>query len=149
MEWDGTTTLGLLPRRAAERWGDREALVFKGQRYTFNQLADRVDQLAKGLIALGVEPGDKIAVWLNNCPEWFDLMFALAQIGAIQVPVNTRFRTADLEYLLRQADCAGVVTHDVSGPIDYLKMIRELVAVDDHDSDGLVQSSAFPHLRHI
>ena len=125
--WDGRTPVGDLPARAAARWGGREALVFGSARESFADVARRVDEAAKGLIALGVAPGEKVCLWLGNSPEWIHLMFALARIGAILVPANTRFRTGDVEYLLRQADCTTLITHDVSGPIDYLGMVRKLV----------------------
>ena len=125
--WDGRTPVGELPGRAAARWGERESLVFGPVRQSFAEIARRVDEAAKGLIALGVAPGDKVCLWLNNCPEWIHLLFALARIGAILVPANTRFRTGDIEYLMRQGDCSTLITHDVSGPVDYLAMVRELV----------------------
>src|SRR5437879_2691221 len=94
--WAESKTFGDLPREAAIRFGDREALVFRAERYTFRQIADEVDRLAKGLIALGVAPGEKIAIWLQNCSEWIVAAFAVARIGAIHVPINTRFRTSDV-----------------------------------------------------
>jgi fatty-acyl-CoA synthase len=147
------TTLGALPSMAAVRWGERDALLFKGSTFTFNEVDEAVNRTAKGLMALGVEPGDKVAIWLTNCPEWMWLMFALAKIGAIQVPVNTRFRTADLEYVLRQADCRMLITHDVSGPIDYMAMVRELVPEMGPGLNGrmteTIASAAFPELRQV
>ena len=109
----------------AERFGDREALVFREARYTFSEVAREVDRAGKALMALGVEAGDHVSLWLNNRAEWLFFMFGLARIGAVQVPVNTRFRTNDLEYVLRQSDSAMLITHDISGPIDYLAMVRE------------------------
>ena len=94
-------TLGHLPDEAAGRWGDREALVFRDRRIAFRQLPAEVDRVAKGLIHLGVAPGEKVAIWLTNCPEWICAMFACAKIGAVHVPVNTRLRTADVECVLR------------------------------------------------
>jgi fatty-acyl-CoA synthase len=125
--WDGKTTLGLLPELAAGQWGDRDALMFRGRWESFAELSENIDQVATGLIEIGVQVGDKVAIWLNNCPEWIYLMFAIAKIGAIQVPINTRFRTDDTGYILGQADCNFLITHDVSGPIDYLEMVRQLV----------------------
>ncbi len=91
--WAEAKTFGALPTEAAARFGDREALTFRDRRYTFRQVADGVDRVAKGLIHLGVQPGEKVAIWLQNCPDWIFAMFAIARIGAIHVPVNTRFRT--------------------------------------------------------
>ena len=148
--WDGRTPVGELPGRAAERWGDRESLVFGPVRQSFAEIARRVDEAAKGLIALGVGPGDKVCLWLNNSPEWIHLLFAVARIGAILVPANTRFRTADIEYLVRQGDCSTLITHDVSGPIDYLAMVRELVPESlAATAAGPLRSERFPLLERI
>jgi fatty-acyl-CoA synthase len=120
------TTFGDLPRAAALRWGEREALTCGRRRMTFRAIAAEVDRVAKGLVALGIGPGEKVAIWLVNCPEWIVAMFAIARIGAVHVPVNTRFRTDDVEYVLRQSNATTLITHDVSGPVDYLAMVREL-----------------------
>ena len=137
--WAEILTAGELPREAAARFGDKEALTFKGQRYSFRQLADAVDAAANGFLALGIQPGEKVAIWLTNCPEWVVAMFALARIGAVHVPINTRFRTTDVEYILRQSDATTLLTEDVSGPIDYLAMARELM-----EMGGVGLSSAQP-----
>ncbi len=99
-------TMGGLVDEARARWGDREALTFKGRRFSFREVAADVDGVAKGLIQLGVAPGDKVAIWLQNSPEWIHAMFACAKIGAVHVPVNTRLpptsRRADLGLSLRR-----------------------------------------------
>lgn len=148
--WDGRTPVGELPARAAERWGGRESLVFGPVRQSFAEIAHRVDEAAKGLVALGVGPGDKVCLWLNNCPEWIHLLFAIARIGAVLVPANTRFRTGDIQYLVRQGDCSTLITHDVSGPIDYLAMVRELVPESEPTSGAVrLRSERFPLLERI
>ena len=130
--------------------GDRESLVFGPVRQSFAEVARRVDEAAKGLIALGVAPGDKVCLWLNNCPEWVHLLFAIARIGAVLVPANTRFRTGDIEYLVRQGDCSTLITHDVSGPVDYLAMVRELVPESlAAPPAGPLRSERFPFLERI
>jgi fatty-acyl-CoA synthase len=100
---------GDLTDAAAARWGDREALVFGDRRYTFRQIASEVDRVALGLIHVGVRPGEKVAIWLLNCPEWIFAMFALAKIGAVHVPINTRLRTVDLAQVLsaRATPCSS------------------------------------------
>ncbi len=125
-------TMGGLVDEARARWGDREALAFKGRRFSFREVAADVDGVAKGLIQLGVAPGDKVAIWLQNSPEWIHAMFACAKIGAVHVPVNTRLRTDDVAYVLRQSDSSTLITHDVSGPIDYLSMARQLGPMTGH-----------------
>ena len=125
-DWHAKQTIGLLPERAARRWGPREALAFQGRRWTFDQVHARVDAVAKGLLALGIAPGDKVALWMVNRPEWIDAMFAIIKIGAVLVPVNTRFRTEDMAYILAQSDGAAVLLAERSGPVDYLGMLREV-----------------------
>jgi fatty-acyl-CoA synthase len=125
-DWYERHTMGMLPERAARRWGPREALTFRGQRWSFAELHARVDAVARGLLALGVAPGDTVALWMVNRPEWIDAMFAIMKIGAVLVPVNTRFRTEDMAYVLGQSDAAVVILAERSGPIDYLAMMREV-----------------------
>ncbi len=147
--WAAGLTFGELPRGAARRFGDREALAFRGRRYSFRQIAAEVDHLARGLIHIGIAPGENVCLWLNNCPEWIFAMFALARIGAVHVPVNTRFRTTDLEYVLTQSEATALITHDVSGPVDYLAMARELFTAPVEPGDRLVRSAVSPSMRRL
>ena len=146
-EWYPKRRFGDLPDDVARRFPEREALVFEDERYTFADLKREIDRAAKALMALGVERGDHVSLWLNNRAEWVFLMFALAKVGAVQVPVNTRFRTNDLEYVVRQSDSAMLITHDVSGPIDYLEMVRAVVALPD-EGDA-VDDQDFPVLKRV
>jgi len=103
-------TIGdLLDQQAASR-PDYEAVVYRypelglDLRLTHREYRDEVNRLAKGLLALGIEKGEHVAVWATNVPEWLMLMMALAKIGAVMVTVNTNYRAAELEYALRQGD---------------------------------------------
>src|SRR5262245_28252376 len=124
--WYETQTIGSLPERAAGQWGAREALAFQSQRFTFAELNARVDAAAKGLMQLGIAPGDRVALWMVNRPEWLDAMFAIMKIGAVLVPINTRFRTDDMAYVLGQSDAVAVILAERSGPVEYLAMLREV-----------------------
>jgi fatty-acyl-CoA synthase len=143
-DWFPKQTLGSLPERAARRWGAREALYFKGRRWSFADLSRGVDRLARGLLALGVRPGEKVALWMVNRPEFIEAMFAVTKIGAILVPINTRLRTEDTAYILGQSDSAVLLIADRSGPVDYLGMVKEL-APSLHA--GSVREERFKHLR--
>jgi len=136
--------MGALPAEAARRWGEREALCFKGRRWSFADLAAGVDRWAKGLIALGIHPGDKVALWMLNRPEWIEAAFAVMKIGAVLVPVNTRLRTDDVAYILDQSDSTALVLAERSGPIDYLGMVRELAAAGASPA-----TTRLPKLRHL
>jgi fatty-acyl-CoA synthase len=145
-DWFPKQTLGSLPERAARRWGAREALVFQGRRWSFAELSAGVDRLARGLISLGVAPGEKIALWMVNRPEFIEAMFAVIKIGAVLVPINTRFRTDDVAYVLGQSEASTLIIAERSGPIDYLGMVRELVP---SLAGGAAGESRFPSLRRV
>ena len=114
-EWFKKKTLGTLLEEAAKRWAPREALSYEGRRWSFAQLQADIDDTAKALIYLGILPGDHVALWIPNRPEWLYTFFALAKIGAVVVPINTRFRASDLAYVLWQSDATTLITVDRSG----------------------------------
>ena len=143
-DWFPKQTLGSLPERAARRWGAREALYFNGRRWSFTELSRSVDRLARGLLALGVRPGEKVALWMVNRPEFIEAMFAVTKIGAILVPINTRLRTEDTAYILGQSDSTALLIADRSGPVDYLGMVKELAP---SLRAGAVREERFKHLR--
>ena len=143
-DWYDKQTIGLLPERAARRWGAREALAFQGQRWTFAELHAASTPSRRDSCQLGIAPGDKVALWMVNRPEWIDAMFAIMKIGAVLVPVNTRFRTEDMAYILAQSDAVAVILADRSGPVDYLGMMREVVP-----ALGARPDPRFPSLRHV
>ena len=131
----------------AARLPDREGLVFEASRYTFREVAARIDEAARRLIAAGVGQGEHVALWLNNSDDWIFIAFAVAKIGAVLVPINTRFRSRDLAYVLAQSDSAVLITHDRSGPVDYAGMVREAVALPAAGEE--VRDPRFPMLRRV
>jgi fatty-acyl-CoA synthase len=147
--WFEKLTFGQLVDRAAERWGDREALCFEGRRWSFAQLRDETDRAAKGLIAAGVEPGDHVCLWLVNCPEYLFLFFAVARIGAVLVPINTRFRTRDMAYIVTQSDATTLVSGQRSGGVDYLAMIEELLPDLRGQDPESISAPQLPALRRV
>ena len=149
MDAPAVTRFGDLTDAAAARWGNREALVFHERRYTFRQIAAEVDRVARGLIGAGVLPGEKVAIWLVNRPEWIFAMFALAKIGAVHVPINTRFRTVDLAQVLERSNTSTLITHDVSGPVDYLAMVGELAELEGAGETRRVRSTRLPDLTRV
>ena len=123
-EWFEKQRVGDLPGYAAARHGDRLALIAGGRRWTFREFERSVEQLAAALVGSGVRHGDRVAVWLTNCPEWIQLLYALARIGAVLVPLNTRYRTVDVAYAIRQSRCSLLVLRERSGPVDFLDMLH-------------------------
>ena len=110
------------------RHGDRPAAVFcqGGERWSYDDLARRVDRLAAGLLAIGVYKGDRVGIWSPNRPEWVLAQFATARIGAILVNINPSYQTAELEYALRQAGVSTLITAPRFRDSDYLAKLREL-----------------------
>jgi fatty-acyl-CoA synthase/long-chain acyl-CoA synthetase len=103
------STLGGLLRETARRLPEKEAVVYSvypelglDVRWTYSVLDRKVDGVARGLLAMGIAKGDKVAVWSSNVPEWILLMFATARIGAVLVTVNTNSTARELEYVLKQ-----------------------------------------------
>jgi fatty-acyl-CoA synthase len=114
-------------RAAVGRFPDREALVdvASGRRFTYTELADAVDELARGLLARGVAKGDRIGIWAPNCAEWFLTQYAAARVGAILVNVNPAYRSHELEYVLRQAAVSLLVSAQSFKTSDYRAMVDE------------------------
>jgi acyl-coenzyme A synthetase/AMP-(fatty) acid ligase len=151
-DWYEKKTLGALLDEAAARWSAREALTFECQRWSFAQLRTEVDRTARACIALGMQAGDRVALWMPNRPEWLYTFFALAKIGAVVVPINTRFRTSDLAYVLWQSDATTLMTVDRSGPVDSLAMVHEicpsLPRVAAHPGWSLLTVAPSPSSQH-
>ena len=137
-------TLGQLLTQLAGEQPDREALVYAGgPRFTFAQLEREARTIARGLMAAGVERGERVVLWATNVPEWVVLQFALAKIGAILVTANTSLRSKDIDYLLRQSEAATVITIRGFRDLDYLATLAEIGAPFDS------AQGAIPGLRRL
>jgi fatty-acyl-CoA synthase len=133
------------------------ALVSRHQdiRWTYAELKDRVDAFAAGLLALGLEPGDRVGVWSPNNAEWLITQYATAKAGLILVNINPAYRLAEVEYALNKVGCRALVTAVRYKTSDYLGMVRELreagrlprleavVTIGDDPHRGCL---AFPHV---
>jgi fatty-acyl-CoA synthase len=147
--WINVTTVGDLLHGAAERY-DREAAVFPEVRVTYAQLAERSDRYAKGLLALGVDKGDKVAILMPNRLEFLTAIFATAQLGAVAVPINGRFKARELEYVIAHADARVLFTAAGSdGATDYPSLLREVFPELPEQDPTDLQLTAAPKLRQI
>ncbi|MEJ7927501.1 AMP-binding protein [Sphingobium sp. AN641] len=142
-------TIGQALARAAASWPDQPALISRHQhvRMTWAELRQAADDLALGLAALGLAPGDRVGVWATNCAEWTIAQFATASIGIIQVNVNPAYRLAELEYTLREVGAAALICSASFKTSDYLAMVEELVP-GLAKSGGIIADDALPALRH-
>jgi fatty-acyl-CoA synthase len=121
-------TIGANLDRAVARFGDREALISCAQerRYTYAELGSAVDELARALLAAGLDVGDRIGIWSPNCAEWTQVQYATAKLGAILVNVNPAYRTSELEFALRQSGCRMLVAAPAFKSSDYRAMLEEV-----------------------
>jgi fatty-acyl-CoA synthase len=121
-------TIGENLERTVAQHGGREALVVRHQdvRWTYDELNERVDGLARGLLAAGLEAGDRVGIWAPNCAEWVLVQFATAKTGVILVNVNPAYRTAELEHALRQSGCRMLIAAAAFKTSDYAAMIDEV-----------------------
>src|ERR1700756_281807 len=121
-------TIGENLRRTVRRFSDREALVVphQGYRATYGQLWERAGEAARGLMARGVERGDRVGIWAPNRYEWVIVQYATARIGAILVNINPAYRTAELEYALNQSGISFLVLARGFRTSDYAGMLGEV-----------------------
>ena len=126
MDWTNKK-IGEALRRSAELWPDRDFVYGLDERVTYREFDKRVDRLATGLMGLGVTRGDHVACWLTNEPDWVLTWLACCRIGATVVSINTRYKTQEVEFILRQSDAKLLVAMPRYWEIDYLAMIEEMV----------------------
>ena len=121
-------TIGENLDRAVERYGEREALVscHQGLRYTYAELGEAVDRLARALVAEGLQPGDRLGIWSPNRAEWALVQYATAKAGVVLVNVNPAYRTSELEYALRQSGCRWLIAAPSFKTSDYGAMIESV-----------------------
>lgn len=144
-------TFGQMLDDITEKYPENEALVHPQSktRYTYAQFRGRVNNIAKGLLAIGVKKGDKVAIWSTNYPQWILLQFATARIGAILVTVNTNYKTYELKYLLQQSDTMTLVMSKGTKESYYPDLIRKLCPTLDYSAPGELDCEDFPFLKNI
>ena len=138
---------GELPAWAAARWPQAEAVLYEGDRWTFAQIDAQVDEAARALLARGIRKGDSVGLWITNCPEFIVAFYAAAKVGAIVVPMNTRYRADDIRFVIRHAECKLLISVEQSGPVNYLEMLQ--AAIPGLSEDGLTPGEDYPHLQGV
>jgi fatty-acyl-CoA synthase len=129
----------------------REALVVAHQnvRWTYAELKRRVDELAVGLMRLGLEPGDRLGIWSPNCAEWVLTQFACAKAGLVLVNVNPAYSRSELEYALNKVECEALVLAPGFKTTDYIAILQSLSPPMQHATTNEWRSAALPSLRHV
>ena len=134
---------------AAEVHGDRDAVVCEEQRISYAQLAGRVRAFARGLIELGVEPGEHVCLWMSDRIEWMVARWAVPYIGGVLIPLNTRFRDADTGYILKQSDSVVLIVEDGFESISYFEILERLVPDWRDQSPDRWRVADLPRLRKV
>jgi len=121
-------TIGANFDRVAQSHPERDALVVphQGVHWSYAELAGHVERVARGLVAMGLEPGDRLGIWAPNCAEWVLVQYASAKAGVILVNVNPAYRTSELEYVLNQSSCRALIAARAFKSSDYVGMVEDV-----------------------
>ncbi|PGL71096.1 AMP-binding protein [Bacillus sp. AFS055030] len=144
-------TIGKLLEEKAKLHPTHEAVVYadRGLRMNYEQFENYCREIAKGLMSLSIKKGDHIAIWSSNTPEWLTSQFATGKMGGVLVTVNTNYRTAELEYLLKQSDSTTIILMDQYKDSSYIEMLYEIVPELKDAEPGELKSSRLPYLRNV
>lgn len=144
-------TLSQVLRETAAKQPDHEFLVYADRdlRFTYAEFDKRVDELALGLLGMGLKKGDHVGFWATNVPDWNTALFACARAGMVFVTVNTGYKLHELEYLLKQSDLACLCIIDGWRDSDYVSMVYELVPELKTAQRGYLKSEKFPSLKSV
>ena len=145
------STIGKFFDYAAGRYAEREAVVSIHQqvRFTYSELAERVNKLAKAFIGAGFQKGDRIGIWSPNNVQWLITQYATAKAGLILVTINPAYRSHELAYVLRQSGCKGLILQNNLRSSNYEQMLCELCPELPNVSTGKLVSIEYEHLTTI
>lgn len=146
-----TRTLGGELEYWAEKTPGHEFIVYpdRGMRWTYGEFNERVNLLAKGMLAIGVRKGDHVGIWAKNVPDWLTFQFACAKTGAVLVTVNTAYKADELDYVLRQSDMTMLGLIDGFREVDYAEIVNRLIPELKTSPRGNLHAGRYPHLRHL
>ena len=144
-------SIGVHLASVAARFGDNDALVVRHQgiRWTYREFDERVTRLAAGLLGLGLQPGERVGIWAQNCAEWVLVQFATARAGLVMVNINPAYRRVELEYVLDKVQCSALILAPSFKSSDYIGMVQEVAPELQHCLPGALQAARLPQLRHV
>ena len=144
-------TIGACLERIASTYPQQPALVVRHQniRWTYADYQQRIDALATGLLAMGVNPSDRVGIWSPNRVEWCLTQFATAKIGAIMVCMNPAYRLYELEYALNKVECKALIAAESFKSSEYLQMLQTLAPELAQCAPGALASAKLPHLKSV
>ena len=135
----------------AKETPDKEYIVYSDRdlRFTWADFNRRVNNMAKGLISIGVTRGSNVGIWAQNVPDWLTFLFATAKIGAVAVTVNTNYRTEEMAFLMKDSDMHTLCMTDGVKGSNYTDIIYELVPELKSTQRGKFRSERFPELKNV
>jgi fatty-acyl-CoA synthase len=138
-------------RKQAEKYPNNDFQVFYQHdvRYTFQEFDQRVDEVAKGLLALGLQKGDRVGMYAPNRPEWALVEYACMRADLILVNVNPAFQEHDLDYALNLVEVKALVMAESFSKSNYVDIVRALVPDIGKDESSTVKSDVLPHLEKV
>ncbi len=144
-------TLGQLLAETVAKYPHQRAVSYVEREYkqTWQEFSDTVDTIAKGLMAMGIKRGEKIAIWATNVPHWVALQFATARIGAVLLTINTNYRSAEIDYVFKQSDCENIFTINGVRDANYLEILYDLIPELKTHPRGELRSAKYPHLKRV
>jgi fatty-acyl-CoA synthase len=144
-------TIGNCFDRIVEQYPDSPALIvpFQDIRWTYRELQVQVDRFAAGLLALGIEAGDRVGVWGPNSYEWVVTQFATAKIGAIMVCINPAYRLFELEFVMNKVECKAIVSAEKFKSSEYLAMLNKLAPELSSCEPGYLRADKLPYLTTV
>ncbi|MCI1778611.1 MAG: AMP-binding protein [Bacteroidales bacterium] len=144
-------TIGEWLEKWARETPDKEAVVYSDRnlRFTYSQLNERVDALAKGFLSIGVTKGTHVGIWATNVPDWLTILYACAKLGAVCVTVNTSYQQCELEYLCKDSDMHTLCLIDRERDSDYIKMVYNMLPELKTCERGHLKSDRFPHMKNV
>jgi len=144
-------TFGSILEKYASETPDQDFMVYpdRNLRFSYKQFNERVNKLAKGLIAIGIKKNDKVGLWAYNVPDWLTFMFASAKIGSYLVTINTSYKSAELEYIMKDADINTLCLVDSFKDCDYVKTVFDLIPEVRNNPRGKIKSKKFPELKNV
>jgi fatty-acyl-CoA synthase len=134
-----------------KKYPQKDFMVYpdRNLRFNYSQFNERVDDLAKGLLALGLKKGDHIGIWARNVPDWLTFLFATSKIGAVLVTVNTSYRSHELAYVVKHSDMKALAIIDGFRNVDYVQTVYDIVPELKTQQRGNLTSQEFPELNHV
>lgn len=144
-------SIGTMLDRTAAAFPTHPALVTRhtGERFTWAELHAEVERLARALMAIGIEKGDRVGIWATNRTEWVLTQFATAKIGAILVNLNIRYRAHEVEYALRQSECQTLILIRGFHDCDYVESLFSIAPSLATGRSGALQADELPHLSNV